>query len=153
MDKTQIQNLIQELIEKVNIPVNEIVIDEEVGNVWFKVSVNEPHLFTAKDGEALNALNHIVRRMLDSGRDEAKNNNFIIDIDDFQKKRIDNVKAVAHLMAERARYFKSSVEVDPMSSFERRIVHEFLADQADVKTESVGTGPTRRVVIQYLGSI
>ncbi len=78
---------------------------------------------------------------------------FLIDIGNFQQKRVENVKAVAHLMAERARYFKSNIEVDPMSAFERRIVHEFLADQTDLKTESVGIGPGRRVVIKYIGSI
>ncbi len=76
---------------------------------------------------------------------------FLIDINDFQKKKVESVQAVAHMMSERARYFKSSVEVDPMSAFERRIVHEFLSDSTDLKTESVGVGPSRRVVIKYLG--
>lgn len=55
------------------------------------------------------------------------------------------------MMGERARYFKSSVEVDPMSAFERRVVHEFLSNASDLKTESMGFGPTRRVVIKYIG--
>ncbi|MEX2052287.1 MAG: R3H domain-containing nucleic acid-binding protein [Candidatus Paceibacterota bacterium] len=154
MDKAEIQNLIRELIAKIDIPVEDISVAEEGKSVCFKVSVAEPHFFTGRDGEALYALNHLVRRMLEgkAGVDREATE-FLIDINDFQKKKIDNVRAVAHLMAERARYFKSSVEVDPMSSFERRIIHEFLADQSDVKTESVGTGPTRRVVIRYLGSI
>ena len=49
------------------------------------------------------------------------------------KKRVDNVKAVAHMMSERARYFKSNIEVDPMSAFERRVVHEFLSNATDLK--------------------
>jgi predicted RNA-binding protein Jag len=40
-----------------------------------------------------------------------------------------------------------------MSSFERRIVHEFLSDTTDLKTESIGFGPSRRVVIKYIGTI
>ena len=57
------------------------------------------------------------------------------------------------MMAERARYFKSSVEVDPMPAFERRIVHEFLSDAIDLKTESTGFGAKRRVVIKYVGAL
>ena len=57
------------------------------------------------------------------------------------------------MMSERARYFKSNIEVDPMSAFERRVVHEFLSNATDLKTESVGFGPTRRVVIKYIGAI
>jgi spoIIIJ-associated protein len=77
----------------------------------------------------------------------------IIDINGFQKKHIENVRAVAHMMSERARYFKSNIEVDPMSAFERRIVHEFLSQANDLKTESIGAGHARRVVIKYVGAI
>ncbi|MGH7249994.1 MAG: R3H domain-containing nucleic acid-binding protein, partial [Minisyncoccia bacterium] len=63
------------------------------------------------------------------------------------------IRAVAHMMSERARYFKSNIEVDPMSAFERRVVHEFLSDATDLKTESVGIGRDRRVVIKYTGAI
>jgi len=54
------------------------------------------------------------------------------------------------MMAERARYFKSNIEIDPMPAFERRIIHMFLEGIKDIKTESEGYGPTRRVVIKYV---
>ncbi len=154
MDKNELQNIIKEIIEKTNVAVSEIsIVDEGPKNVWFKVSVAEPHLFVGRDGEALFALNHIARKILENKVKEGEGFQFLIDINDFQKKRVDSVRAVAHLMAERARYFKSSIEVDPMSAFERRIVHEFLANEADLKTESLGVGPSRRVMIKYVGPI
>ena len=63
----------------------------------------------------------------------------------------DNLKTIAHMMAERARYFKSNIELDPMPAFERRIVHIFLETGKDLKTDSEGYGPTRNVVIKYTG--
>ena len=57
------------------------------------------------------------------------------------------------MMAERARYFKSSVDVEPMGARERRVVHEFLADAIDVKTESAGEGKDRHVVITYIDAV
>jgi len=153
MDKEQIQNLIKELIEKTTVKVNEITITEEKGaNTWFSVEVNEPHFFITREAEALYALNHLVRRIIEvkiSPNDF--NNSILIDINDFQKKRVENIRAVAHMMSERARYFKSNIEVDPMSAFERRIVHEFLSNATDLKTESIGDGGARRVVIKYIG--
>ena len=77
----------------------------------------------------------------------------LIDINGFQKKKVEGIHAVAHMMAERARYFKSNIEIDPMSAFERRIVHEFLSSATDLKTESQGEGRSRRVVIKYTGTI
>lgn len=162
MNKAEIQNLIKELIEKTTISVNTIsIIEENPKNMWFGVEVGEPHFFIGRDGEALHALNHIVRRIIEnkltpiSGLETNSEfaSGILVDINGFQKKRIDNVRAIAHMMSERARYFKSNIEVDPMSAFERRIVHEFLSDATDLKTESVGFGPSRRVVIKYIGSL
>lgn len=157
MDKNEIKKLIQELIEKTNVVVREISItEEEPGNTWFRVELSEPHFFINREGEGLLALNHVVKKIVESknsSSDLQNKPNILIDINDFQQKRIDGIKAIAHMMAERARYFKSNIEVDPMSSFERRIVHEFLSNETDLKTESSGYGPARRVVIKYIGGI
>src|SRR3989344_4665821 len=157
MKKEEIQSLIKELIEKTGIVTTGVAITEDgPSNTWFSVEVNEPHFFVGHEGEALFALNHLVRRIAESQTPVAGESpsdlGFLVDINDFQKKRVDNVRAVPHMMAERARYFKSNIEVEPMSAFERRIVHEFLSNAADLKTESVGFGPSRRVVIKYVGN-
>lgn len=166
MEKVDIQNLIKELIEKTTIKVNLIsIVEDSPKNTWFGVEVNEPHFFIEREGEALHALNHLVRRIIESkdpsltppearvGRREGSEASITIDINGFQKKRVENIRAVAHMMSERARYFKSNIEVDPMSAFERRIVHEFLSEATDLKTESVGVGHSRRVMIKYIGVI
>jgi spoIIIJ-associated protein len=153
MDKDEIKKLVRELIEKTNVKLNEISITEDgPKNMWISVEVNEPHFFISREGEGLQALNHIVRRIVES-KTTPSEVAILVDINGFQKKKVESVRAIAHMMSERARYFKSNIEVDPMSSFERRIVHEFLSDATDLKTESVGFGPTRRVVIKYIGTI
>ncbi len=158
MKKQDIENLIKELVEKTTILVNKIeAIEEKNSGVIFSLEVSEPHHFTAREGEALHALNHLVRRIIESKESETPapgelpGASVLVDVNDFQKRRIDSVRAVAHMMSERARYFKSNIEVDPMSAFERRIIHEFIADAPDLETESIGAGNTRRVVIKYIG--
>ena|SRR3989338_5958317 len=156
MDKEQIKNLIKDLIEKTTVKTSEIyVIENDSENMWFAVTTDEPHFFTERGGEALGALNHLVKRIIESktAGEESPKNSIIIDINGFQKKRVEDVRAIAHMMGERARHFKANIEVDPMTAFERRIVHEFLADSTDLKTESMGFGPTRRVVIKYTGAL
>ena len=168
MDKEQIQNLIKKLIEKTTVKLNEISITEDgPKNMWVSVTVGEPHFFVSSDGEGLHALNHLVHRIIESKMPKNKKKGdislsdasaqsglgIIIDINGFQKKRVENIRAIAHMMSERARYFKSNIEIDPMSAFERRIVHEFLSNATDLKTESTGMGHTRRVVIKYIGNL
>ncbi len=161
MDKAEIQNLIKDIIEKTLVKTNGItIVEESPKSMWVAVEVSEPHFFISRDGEGLRALNHLVHRILESKNlqknigEETKNGiGLIIDINGHQKKHVESVRAVAHMMSERARYFKSSVEIDPMSPFERRIVHEFLSNATDIKTESVGMGRGRRIVIRYIGSV
>ena len=160
MRKDEIQNLIKELIEKTTVKLNTISITEEgPKNLWVSVDVSEPHFFISREGEGLHALNHLVHRIVESKIPREENSamgpglEILVDINGFQKKRVENIRAVAYMMSERARYFKSNIEVDPMSAFERRIVHEFLSDASDLKTESTGVGRDRRVVIKYIGVI
>lgn len=157
MDKTEIQNLIKELIEKTTVSVKDITITEDNGKTtWFSVEVSDPHFFIGRGGEGLSALNHIVRRIVESKMpitENVQNLAMLVDINGFQKKRIENIHAIAHMMAERARYFKSNIEIDPMSAFDRRVVHEFLSNETDLKTESTGEGLSRRVVVKYIGTI
>lgn len=168
MKKEDIKDLIKGLVEKTGVVLREISVTEDgPKNIWVSVEVGEPHLFISREGEGLHALNHLVHRIIEKNlsltpllikeRGEGVRSEsglgVVIDINGFQKKRVENVRAIAHMMGERARYFKSNIEVDPMSAFERRIVHEFLSNAIDLKTESTGFGPTRRVVIKYIGGI
>jgi spoIIIJ-associated protein len=163
MSNKEIENLIRELIEKTKVDVKEIsIIEESPKSTWISLEVSEPHFFIERDGEGLSALNHLVHRIMENknpasrpasqgGKDGEPS--ILIDINGYQKKRVENIRAIAHMMSERARYFKSNVEVDPMSAFERRIVHEFLSEAQDLQTESIGVGRDRRVVIKYIGTI
>lgn len=162
MKKEEIQNLIKDLIEKTTVKLNEIsVVEDGPKNLWVSLEVSEPHFFISREGEGLQALSHLVHRIVESksspkinpGERSESGLGIIIDVNGFQKKHVESIRAIAHMMSERARYFKSNIEVDPMSAFERRIVHEFLSEASDLKTESMGMGRDRRVVIKYVGTI
>ena len=167
MDKKEIENLIKEFITKIvsKDSVVEVVEDDKLRTTWFKIETREPHLFLNREGEALHALNYIARKLVEVkmlpqkepneqlSPSSHKHSEILIDVNGFHKKKIENIHAVVHMMAERARYFKSNIEIDPMPAFERRIAHEFLSDATDLKTESEGTGPYRRVVIKYVGGL
>jgi spoIIIJ-associated protein len=87
--------------------------------------------------------------MIEKNVSEDEAGMLMIDINGYNKKRFDSLKNTAHMLAERARYFKNSVELEPMPAYERRIVHMFLENIPDIVTESAGVGPGRRVVIKY----
>jgi len=73
MKKEEIKNLIKELIGKTGVTLKEISVTEDgPKNMWISVEVNEPHFFVSFDGEGLHALNHLVRRIIES-KDPTRN--------------------------------------------------------------------------------
>ena len=154
----QIKQIIKEIAEKTTFHTEDVAIscDDTDGSLWCSIKTKEPYFFIGKEGETLSAFNHLARRIIDKATSnpetERSEQNIIIDVNDYQRKRIENLKTIAHMLAERAQFFKSSIETDPMSPFDRRIIHEFLANKPNIKTESTGLGEGRRVVIKYIAS-
>lgn len=159
MNNQEIQNLIKELFLNCGFEVSvldstDIVNKDNSITKWFKLEMKDSYPFLNKEGYGLSAINHLLNRILEkrnSTEENIQNPKIVLDINNFQQKKIDSLHALAHMMAERARYFKSSVSLDPMSAFERRIVHEFLANESDIKTESAGLERERHVVIRFVG--
>lgn len=129
---------------------------EETLNILF-CSIQSPYGrdLTYRGGEGMHALNGILRKILEKeyGEEKLPETSLIVDIYGQEKKRIEGLRNLAHMMAERARYFKSSIDVEPMSPYDRRIVHEYVSKMSDLETESVGEGKDRHIVIRYKGEV
>lgn len=145
-----LKNLIEEFIKKTNFDYKdlEVNLDLESGSYWCSVRSSDSHALIGRDGETIQAINYLVKRVLEKKYGE-ETPRVILDINNYQKDRIDRIKTTAYMMAERARFFKSRVELDPMNAFERRIVHEYVSQHKDLSSESAGVGKGRRVVISY----
>lgn len=102
-------------------------------------------------GEHLRALNALARRLVEAkhGEEAAA---FLIDINRYHEEKMDAVRANANMLAQRARLFKHDVEMNPMSPYERLVVHELFSDDPDIQTESHGEGKFRHIVLKYKNS-
>jgi len=160
MHKDKIKEAVEQIFKYTACTISKCDFSEDSGMLWCMIETPDSSFMIGRDGETLRSLNHLVQKIVEknpplanSGGDMIileKNPSIFIDINGYQKKRFENLKTIAHMMAERARYFKSNIEIDPMPAFERRIIHMFLEGAKDVKTESEGYGPNRRVVIKYV---
>jgi len=130
----------------VNARVEEGVIGDSTALL---IRTDDAGLLIGEEGANLQALNYILRRVIErkTGTPESQ---LMIDVNDYQRRRFDDLKDKARMGAQRVRYFKKEVILEPMSAFERRIIHMALQEYPDIATESQGQGPTRRVVIKPL---
>lgn len=126
------------------------MIAENTDGMQFVIKTAEGGLLIGENGKNLSSLNHLVKKITEKklGKSTKESYAFSLDINDYQLKKIEELKNLARLNAQRVRYFKKEVVLKPMSSFERRIIHASLTDCPDIMTESVGEEPSRQVVIK-----
>ncbi|MDD4803758.1 MAG: hypothetical protein PHN69_01160 [Candidatus Pacebacteria bacterium] len=151
MDKKNIKNLIEELLKSMEIRFDLIEIKEEPITLKkiFVIKSPDSGLLIGDDGENFNALSHLIRRIATKGTEEKAD--FSIDVNNYRESMVERLKLKAKILANRARDMKADIEMDPMSSYERLIIHGILTDEPNVKTESTGEGINRRIVIKYIG--
>ena len=73
----------------------------------------------------------------------------IVDVDNYRRKRADTLKALARRMADRVLSSGRNYTLEPMSGYERRIIHSEVQNIKGVHTYSIGTEGDRRVVVAY----
>lgn len=149
-DYTIIKELIETLLEKMSVEA-ELNFIEGIEAPVFLIQTNEAGILIGEGGNNLFSLSHILKKIV-SKVFENKNKEipiFTLDVNGYYTKKINNLKETAKMGAERVRFFKKEVELDPMNAFERRVVHTVLNEYPDVKTESIGNeGRDRRIVIR-----
>ena len=96
-------------------------------------------------GEVLDALQTIAGAVANIGSKEYKK--VIVDCENYRTRREETLIALAHKLEGKATEMRRDVLLEPMSPFERRIIHTALAESETVKTSSEGVEPNRYVVI------
>ena len=153
---TLIIETIKELLGKMNMRWEsvELAPDSKDAHPRFLVKSNDSGVLIGANGEHLGALTIVARRMVGKKiGEEIMPIKFFIDINGYFENNNKELQMKAKIMAERARSFKTNMELEPMTPYERMIVHSALEDFSDIKTESVGFGKGRKVVIKYVESI
>ena len=145
-----IKNIIEQFLKKLTVEFDEIYIDKEDKNsVRFAIKSNDSGILIGNDGNNIKALNHMIKQIAWKNNSLGKNINFFVDVNDYQYKNIKRIRDKALEMAEKAIIFKRDIELEPMSSFERMLVHSALADKPNIETESSGDGIFRKVSIKF----
>jgi spoIIIJ-associated protein len=100
-------------------------------------------------GDTLDALQYLAN--LASARKNSKGerdkSRVTIDIEGYRKKREETLRALARRMANKAKRNRRSVMLEPMSAYERRIIHSEIQNIEGVSTNSIGSDNNRKIVI------
>jgi spoIIIJ-associated protein len=150
-----IKKLISETLQRMTFEDFNLGVREETGpngeNIVFNIESSESDLLIGQYGANLRALQHIIRAMARKKTEDKLS--FSVDVNNYHCQKMNSLLELARNMASQVISDKRPVVLRPMNAYERRIVHMELAENERVKTESIGEGEERKVVIKPVGSI
>lgn len=149
--KSDVEEYINEFLTKATTDMGvkaRIEISEEDGVFTAKMFSNNNSILIGKDGRTLKSLQVLLRQALSNQiKFNVKVNldasNYKVKRERFFEKDIKNI--INDVMKS-----KDEVKLDPMNSYQRRIVHSVASEYYNIETESFGEEPERYVVIRYV---
>lgn len=139
---------------------------EEILKNFFEITAEEVNYTIEKNGNQINltitgdSMSHLIgykgktieafQSLINSilQREDEEYAKVFVEINDYKKKKEAKLRKLANKMAANCVKFRRPIKLEPMSAYERLIIHRELADRKDVETESIGEEPRRRVVIK-----
>ena len=114
--------------------------------IYYNIDSNENPLLIGIKGKTLEALQVLIRNLISTYTKEKIVTS--LDIGAYKSNRTHQLEILATKTAKEVAKTKIAVKLDPMNSYERRIIHEKLSDWRDVYTESEGEKEDRAIVIK-----
>ncbi|MGB7595506.1 MAG: R3H domain-containing nucleic acid-binding protein [Erysipelotrichaceae bacterium] len=127
----------------------DVEVDVQQDNDTFKIMLNAENnaILIGKNGQTLTAINTVVRAAVNSSF--KRRFNVMVDINNYKVDRYDKVMQIASRVARTVQRTKISATLDPMPNDERKVVHQFLSEMKNIRTESEGEGINRRLKIIF----
>ena len=140
----EVRQLISSILTAMGFQAGVDVYDAD-GFIAADVTPDNTALFIGQKGETIDALQYLVNVSVYKERDFVKR--IVLDAEGYRQRRVEALQGMAHRTARRAVREHRAVELPPMNSSERRVVHLFLQDNPGVTTQSEGSGDNRRIKV------
>ena len=142
-------DFVSTLISDIGLKAEAKLYSVEDGTRRITIEGEDAAVLIGHHGDTLDALQYLAN--LASARKNSKGerdkSRVTIDIEGYRKKREETLRALARRMANKAKRNKRSVMLEPMSAYERRIIHSEIQNIEGVSTNSIGSDNNRKIVI------
>lgn len=123
----------------------DIVVEEKDKSLYIEIKGDDVYKLIGKRGYTLDSLQYLTNLAVNKG--EGNFVNIILDVENYRQRRKEALEQLAENLGKKALRTKKPVVLEPMSAYERRIIHVALQDNKELKTSSEGKEPYRYVVI------
>jgi spoIIIJ-associated protein len=122
-----------------------ILVEEKSNRIFFNVKGGNSAVLIGKRGQTLEAMQYIIEKIVNKKRKERVG--IQVDVEGYLEKRRISLEKTAFRLAEKVKRNGKPATIGQMNSHDRRIVHIALKDDNMVRTQSVGEGILRKLVI------
>ncbi len=137
-------NFLKEVTLAIGI-ICEITAEQKDKNIHIEIKGENVASLIGKRGYTLDSLQYLTNLAVNKG--EGTYSNVIIDIENYRERRKETLENLGKNLGKKALRTKKPVVLEPMSAYERRIIHMCLQNDSRLKTTSEGKEPYRYVVI------
>ena len=138
------KTFLTDMFNAINVEVT-INVRESDENIILDLASKESAFIIGKRGQMIDALQYVTNLAANRASDNPVR--FILDVENYRKRREETLIKMAKSVADRVTRIKQSVKMEPMSRHERRIIHTALQDHKRVETHSYGEDPHRYIVV------
>ncbi|MCB9475676.1 MAG: Jag N-terminal domain-containing protein [Deltaproteobacteria bacterium] len=126
-----------------------VVASQENDRLILNIECEGSGIFIGRRGATLDALQYLINRM--TGKQNPKIGRIVVDSEDYRDRKYQRLVDDAWDLADQVKKRRRPAVSEPLSAFDRRIIHTTLRDDGEVATRSLGDGEFKRVQV-YLDS-
>ena len=145
----RVQAVLERILDSLGLEAT-VDVDEDDETITGTVDGDELGLLIGRHGQTIDAVQLLCFQAAFQGSPERKR--VVVDAAGYRERRRETLERRADRVTEQALGGDRSVELEPMSAAERRVIHEYLRDRAGIETYSEGDEPHRFVVVAPLVS-
>ena len=143
----RVRALLEKIVEELGLDAS-VAVEEGDDEIHADIEGEDVGLLIGRHGQTSDAVQLIAYQAAFRGRQDRKR--VSVDAAGYRKRQGESLRRRADMAADDALRHKQAVEMDPMGSTERRVVHEHLRDRPEIETYSEGDEPNRCVVVAPL---
>lgn len=146
--KNRLVEFVQKICDLSNIEceINGKILND---NLYIIVDGKNTGRLIGHHGDNLQALHTLINNIVRNDYKEYGKKVFI-DIEGYRERRKETVESLAKRMAKKVLKEKRSLKLEPMNSYERKVIHSILSNIEHISTHSEGVEPNRYLIIDYV---
>ena len=143
----EFQSIVSDILKYMGVEAQVVAKEESEKKIYINISTEDSGVLIGKKGNTLDALQFIISLIASKKINDNVERHIILDVDGYRERREETLKHIARQASLQAKKTRRVISLEPMSPYERRIIHLELQNDQDIETKSDGEPPYRSVKV------